>query len=497
MSRVVRRCPFGYPAVVETLPYDAAGRPFPTLFYATCPTLVAAVERSRAAGGCGVSARRARRGRPGGERSRRRPRYARRRRRDARRRGTACRCATAALRCAPASAASPSRAAALRWRATLKCLHAHAAHALARPGYLLGEAVLAEAGELWCDDRRCAAFVGRRRRRAPGAPPAEPPMKLAVLDLGTNTCRLLLAEVEDGAIVRRDVRETHVVRLGQGVDRTRAARRRGGGAYAPPLADYAAAHRRLSPGAPPARRHQRPARRRRRRRLSRRRRARPRPAVPRRRRGGGGAPRLSRRHGVARASRGARARRREARSPSSTSAAAAPSSPSAAPAQPPRFVRSLDMGAVRITERFFADDPPTPAQWRAAVEFVDGLLARRPARRRARRAPAPSSASPARSRPSSRTSSACASTTRRWSTATPSPSPQIDAAIGLFRALTSAERGRLAGIQKGREDVILAGALIARAACRAFGARGRPRQRGRHPRGHGPLARRRPAAARL
>jgi exopolyphosphatase/guanosine-5'-triphosphate,3'-diphosphate pyrophosphatase len=46
---------------------------------------------------------------------------------------------------------------------------------------------------------------------------------------------------------------------------------------------------------------------------------------------------------------------------------------------------------------------------------------------------------------------------------------QIDVAIRLFRVLTSAERGRLAGIKKGREDVILAGALIAQAACRAFG----------------------------
>ena len=45
----------------------------------------------------------------------------------------------------------------------------------------------------------------------------------------------------------------------------------------------------------------------------------------------------------------------------------------------------------------------------------------------------------------------------------------IDAAIALFRRLTSAERGRLPGIQPGREDVILAGALIAREACAAFG----------------------------
>ena len=45
MSRVVARCLFGFPAAVETLPYDAGGRPFPTLFYLTCPTLVAAVSR--------------------------------------------------------------------------------------------------------------------------------------------------------------------------------------------------------------------------------------------------------------------------------------------------------------------------------------------------------------------------------------------------------------------------------------------------------------------
>ncbi len=45
----------------------------------------------------------------------------------------------------------------------------------------------------------------------------------------------------------------------------------------------------------------------------------------------------------------------------------------------------------------------------------------------------------------------------------------IDQAIALFARLTSAERGLRPGIQKGREDVILAGAMIAAAACRAFG----------------------------
>ena len=45
----------------------------------------------------------------------------------------------------------------------------------------------------------------------------------------------------------------------------------------------------------------------------------------------------------------------------------------------------------------------------------------------------------------------------------------IDAAIAGFASQTNAERGRLPGIQKGREDVILAGAIIAREACSAFG----------------------------
>ena len=40
-------------------------------------------------------------------------------------------------------------------RTDLKCLHAHAAHALARPRYLLGRLILEEAGRPWCDDERC------------------------------------------------------------------------------------------------------------------------------------------------------------------------------------------------------------------------------------------------------------------------------------------------------------------------------------------------------
>ncbi|MDQ3670947.1 MAG: DUF501 domain-containing protein, partial [Actinomycetota bacterium] len=38
----------------------------------------------------------------------------------------------------------------------LKCLHAHAAFALARPGYELGERILAEVDPLWPQGRCCS-----------------------------------------------------------------------------------------------------------------------------------------------------------------------------------------------------------------------------------------------------------------------------------------------------------------------------------------------------
>ena len=49
---------------------------------------------------------------------------------------------------------------------------------------------------------------------------------------------------------------------------------------------------------------------------------------------------------------------------------------------------------------------------------------------------------------------------------------EIERAITLFRVLTSGQRYHLPGMQPGREDVILGGALIAREVCLAFGAPG-------------------------
>jgi hypothetical protein len=144
--RTVVRCPGGLPAVTEQEPYDRNGEPFPTTYYLTCPFLVAAIARIEAAGGV--------------------ERWSR---------------ATSQDPVLAASLASASedqrhlrRDLAGDTRATdggasldlgiggsrapghLKCLHAHAAFALARPGYALGERILAELEQLWPADGCCS-----------------------------------------------------------------------------------------------------------------------------------------------------------------------------------------------------------------------------------------------------------------------------------------------------------------------------------------------------
>ena len=124
--RVAVRCPFGKPAVTEQAPFDEAGAPFPTQFYVTCPFLVAAISRVEAAGGV--------------------DRW------------------TEAVREDEALAASLAAGNAEQRRlrpeldagiggstrtGSLKCLHAHAAFALARPGYDLGERIVAELSPHW------------------------------------------------------------------------------------------------------------------------------------------------------------------------------------------------------------------------------------------------------------------------------------------------------------------------------------------------------------
>jgi hypothetical protein len=130
--RVAVRCPFGRPAVTEQEPFDSDGRPFPTTYWLTCPHLVVAVSRLEAAGGV--------------------ERW------------------SAAAREQPGLAASLARAEEEQRRirpefdlgiggagrhGSLKCLHAHVAFALARPGYELGERILAEVEDPWPAGRCC------------------------------------------------------------------------------------------------------------------------------------------------------------------------------------------------------------------------------------------------------------------------------------------------------------------------------------------------------
>jgi hypothetical protein len=143
--RVAVRCPWGKPAVTEQEPYDEAGEPFPTTYYLTCPHLVAAVARLEAAGGVERwSAEVEREPELAADLDRATDEQRRLRRELAA--GRPGRDGGASLELGIGGSGNPRR---------LKCLHAHAAYALARPGHRLGERVLAELDPLWPD--RCCS----------------------------------------------------------------------------------------------------------------------------------------------------------------------------------------------------------------------------------------------------------------------------------------------------------------------------------------------------
>jgi len=292
-------------------------------------------------------------------------------------------------------------------------------------------------------------------------------MRVAVVDLGTNTCRLFLADVDDAGAVHPAERATTVVRLGQGVDgsgrlradamaRTRACL----AAYAPRLEAFGPARRLLV--ATSVLRDAGDGR-----------------AflealesefsLPWRVLGGeeegalafrGGTSWLTG-HGVA---------GEEPPDPlvlvdiggGSTEFAVGSAG------RTPEFVRSLDVGVVRLSERFFTADPPPAGEVAALSGHVAGAIAAGvPASLRAAVAGAVGVAGTfttlVANKLGMREYDARVVQGHVLSRA------DIAAAIELFARLTSAGRGRLPGIQPGREDVILAGALIAREACTAFG----------------------------
>lgn len=144
--RVAVRCPFGAPAVTEQHPYDPEGEPFPTTYYVTCRHLVAAISRLEAVGGVEKWTAEARADPALAESVARADEEQRRLRRE-----------LAAGRTGRDGGASLDfGVGGARRSGSLKCLHAHAAFALARPGYALGERILAELDPRWPD--RCCAL---------------------------------------------------------------------------------------------------------------------------------------------------------------------------------------------------------------------------------------------------------------------------------------------------------------------------------------------------
>ncbi len=149
--RVVVRCPYGLPAVTEQDPYDADGEPFPTTYYVTCAWLVAAISRLEAAGGVERWTRAA----ADDDELAASLADANTEQREIRRRlarGETGRDGGASL----AGGIGGSRSA-----GSLKCLHAHAAFALACPGYVLGERILSEIDPLWPPDGCCSEALAR------------------------------------------------------------------------------------------------------------------------------------------------------------------------------------------------------------------------------------------------------------------------------------------------------------------------------------------------
>lgn len=176
---VMARCTGGHPLVIRNAPIDGNGDPFPTTFWLTCPTAVKAVARIEAAGAIG----------------------------DLNERVTDDAAFTESLEAAHRAYALerardlPEAAA---WggvagtRTGVKCLHAHYAY------HLVG------------GQDPVGAWV------AEGMQPVHPeqrPGRVAAIDQGTNSCRLLV--LEPGPAGPTEIaRDLEITRLGAGVDRT-------------------------------------------------------------------------------------------------------------------------------------------------------------------------------------------------------------------------------------------------------------------------------------
>jgi hypothetical protein len=177
---VVARCGAGHPLVTRNAPFDPDGRPFPTLFWLTCPDAVRAVSTLEAEGWIGRLNRRAE-DRPDFATAiaREHEEYARER--------------------ARGHPEAGSFGGVGGTRTGVKCLHAHYANHLAGGDDVVGA---------WVAERVEPVHAERDGR-------------LAAIDQGTNSTRLLVAEPGDEGF--HDLaRDMVITRLGQDVDRSGA-----------------------------------------------------------------------------------------------------------------------------------------------------------------------------------------------------------------------------------------------------------------------------------
>ena len=178
---VVARCGSGHPLVIRNHPVDRAGKPFPTLYWLTCPDAVKAVSRLEAEGWIKRL----------GERRRSDPAF-----------GSALEAAHREY------AAERGRwlPEAERWggvggaRTGVKCLHAHYANHLSGGADPVGEWVAERVEPIHPDEDRSG--------------------RVAAVDMGTNSIRLLVASPKGDGDLFEVARDMVITRLGQGVDRT-------------------------------------------------------------------------------------------------------------------------------------------------------------------------------------------------------------------------------------------------------------------------------------
>jgi exopolyphosphatase/guanosine-5'-triphosphate,3'-diphosphate pyrophosphatase len=175
---VVARCPDGHPLVIRNAPIDAEGKPFPTLFWLTCPAASKAISRLESEGWIARL----------NERLTGEPELA------AALEGAHAEYAKERARGHPGAEAFGGVGGT---RTGVKCLHAHYGNHLAGGDDPVGK---------WTAER----FEPVHDER---------PGRVAAIDQGTNSIRLLVAEPE-GDGFRELARDMVITRLGQGVDRT-------------------------------------------------------------------------------------------------------------------------------------------------------------------------------------------------------------------------------------------------------------------------------------